>query len=131
MCFVRLLLVAKGILLFSGLGLYSGIFALYLQCASKTPRTATIAFCALCLLYILSTVTYVADLVKFILEELLLVSNHSSSICKNIIFYYQLCSSTSVHHHFNFKLSHGYRYFALRLFKPQQAVVVISSHNVS
>ena len=61
-------------------GLYSGIFALYLQCPSRTSRMATIVFYALCLLYILSTATIVSDLVALIIE----VSNNS--ICVNVIF---------------------------------------------
>ena len=72
--------VAKEVQLFPGLGFYSGIFAVYLQCPSKTSRMATIVFYALCLLYVLSTATIVSDLVAFILE----VSNNF--ICKNIIF---------------------------------------------
>jgi hypothetical protein len=71
--------------LFPGLGLYSGIFAMYLQCPpnKSTGKTASIFFYALCLLYVLSTATVVVDLVTNILRE---VSNNS--ICKNIIFYY-------------------------------------------
>ena len=72
------------IFLVHGLGLYSGIFAMYLQCPPNKSR-ASILFYALCLLYILSTATIVTDLVTLILE----VSNNS--ICKNIILY-QLCS---------------------------------------
>lgn len=71
-----------------GPGLYSGIFAVYLQYSgypSNNSRTAVI-FYSLCILYILSTVTFVADFVQFILG--LRVSGNS--ICKNIIFY-QLC----------------------------------------
>ena len=63
-----------------GLGLYSGIFAMYLQCPSKRSRTAIILFYAVCLLYVLSTAAFVSDLVAFILE----VSNNS--ICKNTFF---------------------------------------------
>jgi hypothetical protein len=73
--------------LFPGLGLYSGIFALYLQCSSKKYGTATILFYALCLLYVLSTVTFIGDLVTLILE----VSNNS--ICKNIIFFKSIVQS--------------------------------------
>ena len=52
-----------------GLGLYSGIFAIYLQCPSnKFNLNATnIVFYALCLLYILSTATVASDLVVLIL----------------------------------------------------------------
>ena len=63
------------------LGIYSGIFAMYLQCPSKKSRTASILFYAVCLLYVLTTVTFVGDLVSCILD----VSN-ISSIFKNIIF---------------------------------------------
>ena len=57
------------------------MFALYLvQCASKTSRNMTgIIFCALCILYVLSTVTFVADLVKFVLEEVPLQFHSSTS----------------------------------------------------
>ena len=79
MCFTNLYL-AEEVQLFPGLGLYSAIFAIYLQCPSKESRMATIVFYALCLLYVLSTVTVVSDVLALILE----VSNNS--ICKNIIF---------------------------------------------
>jgi hypothetical protein len=72
---------AKEVQLFPGLGLYSGIFAMYLQCHPNESRTATIIFYALCLLYVLSTVNVVVDLFNYIF---ILVSNNS--ICKNIIF---------------------------------------------
>ena len=64
----------------SGLGIYSGIFVLYLLCQSPESRTANIVFYALCVLFILSTANTVMDLLKFTLE----VSNNS--ISKNIIF---------------------------------------------
>ena len=119
-----ILQVANKVQLFPGLGLYSGIFALYLQCLSKTSRMATIVFYALCLLYFLSTATIVGDFVAFILE----VSNNS--ICRNFIFYH-LCSRKSGHYRFNVKLTLSRFFFALVLSKPQQAVVVTSSPNVS
>ena len=72
---------AKEIQLFPGLGIYSGIFAIYLQCPSKESRMATIVFYALCLLYILSTAAVISDLLALVLE----VSNKST--CKNIILY--------------------------------------------
>ena len=78
MCFD--LYPAKEVQLFPGLGLYSGIFIIYLQWRSKDSRTATIIFYALCLLYILSTVTVVGDLIDYSIG----VSNNS--ICKNIVF---------------------------------------------
>ena len=71
--------------LLPGLGLYSGIFAVYLQHRDSQnksrTRTASIIFYALCVLYILSTVNVVLDLANFIIQ---LVSNNP--ICKNIIF---------------------------------------------
>jgi len=74
--------LAKEVQLFPGLGLYSGIFAMYLQCLPSESRTATIVFYALCLLYVLSTVNVVVDLANNVLGEI--VSNNS--FCKNIIF---------------------------------------------
>jgi hypothetical protein len=73
--------LAKEVQLFPGLGLYSGIFALYLQRPLNECRTATIIFYALCLIYVLSTVNVVADFLSIILKY---VSNNS--ISKNIIF---------------------------------------------
>ena len=71
--------LAKEVQLFLGLGLYSGIFAMYLQCQSKKSGTAIILFYAVCLLYILSTVIFVSDLVFLTIQ----VSNNP--ICKNTI----------------------------------------------
>ena len=71
---------AKEVQLFPGLGIYSGIFILYLQCRSPESRTANIVFYALWVLFILSTANVVMDL----LENTLGVSNNS--ISKNIIF---------------------------------------------
>ena len=68
--------LAKEVQLFPGLGLYSGIFAMDLQCHWQSKKTATILFYAICLLYILSTATFVSDLV-----HLTLVST-TNSICK-------------------------------------------------
>ena len=49
------------------LGLYSGIFAMYyLQSPSKKSGTAITLFYAVCLLYVLSTATFVSDLVALI-----------------------------------------------------------------
>jgi hypothetical protein len=56
-----------------GLGIYTGIFALYLQCPLKESRTATIVFYVLCLLYALSMATVAMDLVQSVLG----VSNNS------------------------------------------------------
>jgi hypothetical protein len=72
--------LAEEVQLFICLGVYSGIFVLYLQLATKKSRTATILFYALCLLYALSTATIICDLITLILG----VSNNY--ICKNIIF---------------------------------------------
>ena len=77
-------ILAKQVKLFPGLGLYSGILAMYLQLQSNksTGSMATIVFYAICLLYMLSTVNFISDLAVSILE----VSNNS--ICsKDIIFY--------------------------------------------
>ena len=76
---VPFLLFAKEVFLV----LYCGIFALYLRYAYGETRT--IIFYAICLLFVLSTVTFVADLVKFILEEVLLVSYNS--ITKDIFLF--------------------------------------------
>ena len=80
MCFS--LYPAKDVQLFPGLGIYSGIFAIYLQFASKDSRTTTIIFYALCLLYVLSIATVVSDLLNYLVDSD--VSNNS--ICKNIIY---------------------------------------------
>ena len=77
--------LAKEVQLFLGPGLYSGIFAMYLQCQSKKSGTAIILFYAVCLLYILSTSTFVSDLVAYIVD----VSNNS--IFKNTFFASLLC----------------------------------------
>ena len=78
--------LAKEVQLFPGLGVYSRLFAICLQCLSKDSRTPStgIGFYyalsgSLRLLYVLST-TVVSDLVYFIIQ----VSNNS--IRKNIIF---------------------------------------------
>jgi hypothetical protein len=78
--FVPLLLIAKEVQLFPGLGLYSGIFAIYLQCPSNNSRTANIVFYIICLLYVLCAAAVFSDILRFIFA----VSNNS--ICKNIIF---------------------------------------------
>ena len=67
---------------------------MYLQCAAlRTTSSATIVFYALCLLYILSTASFVSDFLTIILK-VQVVSNNS--LWKNIIFY-QLCRHISVH----------------------------------
>ena len=109
--------LAKEIQLIPGLGIYSGTFALYLQCQSikSTGRTTIIVFYAICLLYVLSTVNFVADFVTLILD----VSNNS--ICSKNIKFYQLCRRVlPVKGLFLFILSKAYH-----------PVVVTSSLNVS
>jgi hypothetical protein len=70
--------LANEVQFFLGIGIYSGIFALYLQCPLKESRTAIIVFYVLCLLYVLSMATVVMDLLATIIE----VSNNS---IRNII----------------------------------------------
>ena len=100
---------AKEVQLFPGLGIYSGILALYikLQCilVSKGAKTTSIVFYALCLLYVLSTASVACDLLQFVIQ----VSNNS--ICKYIIFY-QLCRCVLMLH-YNLKLTYSQWYFAL------------------
>ena len=60
--------LAKVVQLFPGLGLYSGIFAIYLQCLLIESRTINIIFYVLCLLYILSTATVVSDFLAVLLQ---------------------------------------------------------------
>ena len=82
MCFN--LYPAKEVQLLPGLGIYSGIFAIYLQCVlSKEPRTTSIVFYALCLLHILSTATVISDL----LLVLAVIEVSINYICKNINFF--------------------------------------------
>ena len=50
------------------LGIYSGVFSIYLQYAFKESRTATTILYALCLLYVLSTATVVIDSLGAIIE---------------------------------------------------------------
>ena len=72
---------AKKVQLFPGLGIYSGIFAIYVRCTlSKESRTTGIVFYALCILYILSMTALAGDFLQFLIE----VSNNS--ISKYIIF---------------------------------------------
>lgn len=66
-----------------GLGLYSGIFVMYLQHPSNKSRTSIILY-ALCLLYILSTATIVSDLLTLILGVSI------NSISKNSLFFFKL-----------------------------------------
>ena len=112
--------LAEEVQLFPGLGIYSGILAIYFQYQlnKSTGRKTTMVFYAICLLYLLSTVSFISDLAAakdVVLEPE--VSNNSICI-KNIIFY-QLCSQVSIHR------------FPLQLSKAYQPVVVIFSPNVS
>ena len=78
--------LAKEIQLFPGSGLYSGIFAIYLQSPKKDSRTAMIIFYVLCLLYVLSTATMVCDLLGDIFGLYAGVSNNSICNLKNMFF---------------------------------------------
>ena len=77
-CFKSLILVLTK----SYLGVYSGIFAIYLQCPSDESRTrsANVVFHILCILYFFCAATVVCDLLNITFA----VSN--KFICKNIIF---------------------------------------------
>ena len=81
--------LAKEVQLFLGLGLYSGIFAMYLQCPSKKSRMAIIVFYAVCLLYVLSTASFVCDLVALILYV------SKNPICKIYRFFTTSCADTN------------------------------------
>ena len=72
--------LAKEVQLFLALGIYSGIFAMYLQCPLKESRTAAIVFYVLCLLYVLSMASFIIDVLGFVVA----VSNNFI-ICKIII----------------------------------------------
>ena len=86
MCFCALTCTpAKEVQWFPNLGLYSGIFAMFIQLSQKKSRMASIIFYALCLLYVLSTVIVVLDLVNNIIEAGE-PSNNPESIRKNIFF---------------------------------------------
>ena len=83
------LICAKEIQLFLGLGLYSGIFAIYLQGLSNKPRTAII-FYSLCLLYVLSGATVICDVLSFIFQV-------SIVSVKNIFFFFnQMCTGSPI-----------------------------------
>ena len=96
-------LVAKQVQLFPGLGVYSGIFAIYLQCPSKQSRTLTtnIVFYTLCLLYIFCTVSFVGDLVVYAYAV-----SSNNPIYENNHFYHQLRSLVSIRYRLNFQLTH-------------------------
>ena len=77
------LLVAKEIQLFPGLGIYTGIFAIYLQCPSdesRTQRADVVFYTIICLLYVFCAASVVSDLISITLQ----VSD--KFICRNIIF---------------------------------------------
>jgi hypothetical protein len=82
---------------YSLIGIYSGMFIMYLQCtlALKISKETNIVLCALCLLYALSTIIFLADFVYLLLD----VSNNNS-ICKINQLFIQLYSSLllSAHH---------------------------------
>ena len=67
------LLVANKVQLFHGLGLYSGIFALYLHCPSDKTRKSNVVFYILSLLYVFCAATFISDLITVIFG----VSNNS------------------------------------------------------
>ena len=75
--------LAKEVQLILGLGFYSGILTVYFQCQSNesTGRTATIIFYAICVLYLLSTVNFVIDLVSLIFD----VTNNSKAAHRTIL----------------------------------------------
>ena len=80
--------------LFLDLGVYSGIFAIYLRCPSNESRTRTanVVFYVICLLYVLCSASFAIDLLKITLQ----VSNNP--IFKNIV----LTISRAVDYQFNF-----------------------------
>ena len=78
-----------------------------LQCPSKKSKTTIIHFYAVCLLYLLSTATFVSDLVAVVLD----VSD--DSICKITIFYL-MCRRESVHYLLSSKLTHSQCYITFR-----------------
>ena len=108
--------LAKQVELFPGLGLYSGIFVMYLQCQSNgsTGRMAANFFYAICLLYVQATFSFISDLV------LKVPSVSNISICSKNIIFYQLCRRLSVQCLFPLEVSNSYH-----------LVVVIFSPNVS
>ena len=75
--------LAKEVQLSPGLGIYSGIFVMYLQCQSNesTGRTANIVLYAICVLYLLSTVNFVIDLVSLIFD----VTNNSRAAHRTVL----------------------------------------------
>ena len=100
MCFN--LYPAKEVGLFPDLGIYSGIFAIYIQIASKDTRTTSIIFYTLCLLYVLSTANVVFDLLGSLIGSG--VSNNS--IRKNIIYLLVMLMRLN-NYRFNFKSTYS------------------------
>ena len=78
-------------------GVYSGIFALYLQFV----KSKTVVYYVLCLLYILSAATVVCDFLAYMFSIYQYVSNNSIGNLKNIVFYH-LCR---MHYRFNFTMT--------------------------
>ena len=70
--------VAKAVQRFPILGLYSGIFAVYLQHhgSQSTDRARNILFYALCLLYALAAATYIMAIVKNFELDLVSIDHH-------------------------------------------------------
>ena len=68
--YVPLLLFDKEVQLFPDLGVYSGIFAIYLLFSSNESRTRTtnVVFYILCLLYFLCAVSLVSDLLNIVFD---------------------------------------------------------------
>ena len=117
-CYLPCSTLAKEVQLIPGIGLYSGILAIYFQCQSKESsdgRTTTIVVYAICPLYVLSTLSFVSDFVALILE----VSNNY--ICSKNIIFYQLCRHVLPRQIF----------FPLKMSKSYYPVVVTSSLKVS
>jgi hypothetical protein len=81
-CQCALTTLAKKVQSFLGLGIYSGIFAVYLQCPLKVSGTSIFVFYVLCLLYVLSMASIASDLLGSIL---VVVKVSNNSICKIII----------------------------------------------
>ena len=108
-----------------GPGIYTGILIIYFLCSSNKSRSTVILFNAICLLYVLSAVTLVLDVVFFNIS----VSKKTNPIRKNTIFYW-LCSFVLGKCQLNFKLPQSPCYFDLSLSKPHLSLYVTSSPNL-
>ena len=84
---VPLLLVAKEVQLFPDVGLYSGIFAIFLQFPLTKSRTANVVFYVLCLLYVLSAAPFICDSLRIGVSD--------NSTCENIIFISYACADSN------------------------------------